>query len=152
MRISLVVPAYNEEKTISQVIKAVRDQVSNVIVIDDGSIDLTAQLAKEAGAKVLTHFLNRGQGAALQTGINFALKQGADIIVTFDADNQFKAEEINQVIKPLLLGNVDVVLGSRFLDKRNQIPRGKEIILKLAVLVTRLYTGLKVSPALPGTR
>lgn len=152
MKIFVVIPAYNEVKTISQVVSEVKPKVSEVVVVDDGSTDATVESAKQAGAEVLIHFLNRGQGAALQTGINFALKQGADIIITFDADNQFKPEEIDQVAKPLLLGKADVVLGSRFLNKKDTIPRGKEIVLRLAVLITRLYTGLNITDTHNGFR
>ena len=118
MNVQVVIPAYNEAKTIFEIIRKLKDQVSQIITVDDGSTDDTGELAKQAGAKVLTHFLNRGQGAALQTGISFALANGAEIIVTFDADGQHNPDEIDQVIKPLLLGEVDVVLGSRFLESR----------------------------------
>jgi len=152
MKISLVIPAYNEETTIGRVVRSAKDKASETIVVDDGSADSTAELARQAGAEVLTHFLNRGQGAALQTGIIYALNSGTDVIVTFDADSQFKASEIDGVLKPLLLGEVDVVLGSRFLNKKNQIPLAKKIILKLAVWVTRFYTGLKISDTHNGFR
>jgi len=152
MKISVVIPAYNESKAIGKVIGELKQRVNQIIVVDDGSIDNTAEIARESGAEVLAHFLNRGQGAALQTGIDFALRQGADIIVTFDADGQFKASEIDQMVGPLLLGQVDVVLGSRFLNEKNKTPLGKKIILKLAVLVTRLYTGLKVTDTHNGFR
>ena len=152
MKIIVVIPAYNEAKVIYSVVNAVKDQVDEVIVVDDGSSDNTAEVATNAGAKVARHFLNRGQGAALQTGINFALKSGADIIVTFDADGQHVAKEIEQVVKPLLLGEVDVVLGSRFLNAANKIPLSRVILLKLATLFTRIYTGIKVTDAHNGFR
>ena len=152
MKIIVVIPAYNEAKVIYSVVNAVKDQVDEVIVIDDGSSDNTAEVATNAGAKVARHFLNRGQGAALQTGISFALKSDADIIVTFDADGQHVAEEIEQVVKPLLLGEVDVVLGSRFLNAANKIPLSRVILLKLATLFTRIYTGIKITDAHNGFR
>jgi len=160
MNVQVVIPAYNEAKTIFEIIRKLKDQVSQIITVDDGSTDDTGELAKQAGAKVLTHFLNRGQGAALQTGISFALANGAEIIVTFDADGQHNPDEIDQVIKPLLLGEVDVVLGSRFLESRikNQelriknVPLMRFVVLKLAAWFTRLYTGLKVTDAHNGFR
>lgn len=152
MKVVVVIPALNEAKVISSVINDVKDKVNEVIVVDDGSIDNTEEVAKNAGAKVARHFLNRGQGAALQTGISFALKIGADIIVTFDADGQHVAEEIEQVVQPLLLGEVDVVLGSRFLKTENKIPKSRAKLLKLATLFTRVYTGLKVTDAHNGFR
>lgn len=152
MKVKVVIPAYNEAETIEKVINGVRDNAAEIIVVDDGSSDKTGEISKQAGAKVLTHFLNRGQGAALQTGINFALKQGADVIVTFDADGQHQGDEIDQIIKPLLLGEAEIVLGSRFLKKENEIPLARKIMLKLATWFTRLYTGLKVSDTHNGFR
>lgn len=152
MKVTVVIPAFNEAKVISKVINEVKEQVNEVVVVDDGSIDNTDEVATNAGAKVARHFLNRGQGAALQTGISFALNSGADIIVTFDADGQHVAEEIEQVVKPLLLGEVDVVLGSRFLNSTNKIPFSRRMLLKLATLFTRFYTGLKVTDVHNGFR
>src|SRR3989344_4789918 len=120
MKIVAVIPAFNEERVIGKVVKQVREKVDEVVVVDDGSKDQTFLAAKQAGATTIRHFLNRGQGAALQTGINFALTQSADIIVTFDADGQHDPVEIEKLIAPLLLGQTEVVLGSRFL-KNNQI-------------------------------
>lgn len=152
MRVFTVVPAYNEAQTISRVVAALKDKVAQVIVIDDGSEDQTAELAKQAGAKVARHLINRGQGAALQTGIDLALKQGAEIIVTFDADDQFVAEEISQVIAPILRGEARAVLGSRFLKKDNLTPWDKKIVLKIATFITRLYTGLNITDTHNGFR
>ncbi|HLC89742.1 MAG TPA: glycosyltransferase family 2 protein, partial [Patescibacteria group bacterium] len=109
------------------------------------------------GSKILRHFINRGQGAALQTGIFCALKDGADVIVTFDADGQHNPEEIDRVVEPLLLSEVDVVLGSRFLkseirNPKSEIPLSRIIILKLASWFTRLYTGLAVTDTHNGFR
>jgi len=149
---SVVIPAYNEERMIGEVVAGLKDKVSQIIVVNDGSTDLTAKMAKQAGADVISHSLNRGQGAALQTGIIYALNKGADVIVTFDADGQFLSAEIDQIIKPLLLGQVDVTLGSRFLDDRSDIPKEKLLILKVATWVTNLYTGLKLTDIHNGFR
>ena len=153
MKIFVVIPAYNEARTISQVISQVKSQGLEVVVIDDGSADQTGSLARQAGAKVLTHLINLGQGAALQTGILFALNQEADIIVTFDADGQLRPEEISRLTEPLLLGRLDVVLGSRFLGPgRQSVPFFRQWVLKLAVAVTRAYTGLKITDTHNGFR
>ena len=153
-KICVVIPAYNEAGTIGRVVSEVKEKVSEVVVVDDGSSDQTVSLAKQSGATTLTHFLNRGQGAALQTGIIFALKRGADIIITFDADGQHQTSEIDKIIKPLLLGEVDIVLGSRFLEltDKSKIPLSKRIILKLAVWFTKIYTNLPVTDAHNGFR
>ena len=152
MNVCVVIPAYNEAAVIGQVISQVKTKATKVIVVDDGSVDRTSTAAQEAGATVLRHFINRGQGAALQTGINFALKSGADIIVTFDADGQHQAAEIDKIIEPLLLGKAEAALGSRFLDRSNKIPALRRVVLKLATIFTKLYTGLSISDTHNGFR
>ncbi|MFA5022258.1 MAG: glycosyltransferase family 2 protein [Patescibacteria group bacterium] len=152
MIISTVIPAYNEAKKIGQVINEIKDKVTKIIVVNDGSNDATGEIASQGGAIVLNHFINRGQGAALQTGINFALAKGADIILTFDADGQHQASDIDKMIQPLLLGQVQVVLGSRFLGQKAKMPFVRKVILKLATLFTQLYTGLKVTDTHNGFR
>ena len=187
-----IVPAFNEEKTIGEVMGSLRPFVDKIIVVDDGSRDATAIRAREAGAEVLTHLINRGQGAALETGRlaalrDFALRPGslqpgswpaaiqpgsgqADIIVTFDADGQFDAEEIPGLILPIKAGECDVVLGSRFLrqlsaplegearrglapaDKNSNIPPLRRLLLKCATIFTRLTTGLQISDTHNGFR
>jgi polyprenyl-phospho-N-acetylgalactosaminyl synthase len=137
-----VIPAYNEEQSITRVVKEVQPLVDRVIVVDDGSGDKTAALAKSAGAVVLRHIINRGQGAALETGNEYAIGQKADIIVHFDADAQFLAEEINDMVSPLVNDSYDIVFGSRFLGKRSEMPWGKEyLIMPLGRLVNRLLIG-----------
>ncbi|MDX9893254.1 MAG: glycosyltransferase family 2 protein [Patescibacteria group bacterium] len=154
MKTAVVIPAYNESKIISQTIAGLRaqNQVSEVIVVDDGSADNTGPAARAAGAVVLRHLVNRGQGAALQTGINFALKHGAKIIITFDADGQHDAKEIVKMIEPIISGQSAVVLGSRFLVKQNQVPFSRLAVLKLAIIFTRIYTGLTVTDVHNGFR
>lgn len=141
MNISVVIPAYNEEKMIAETVRDVKKYCQNVVVVDDGSSDVTGSEAQAAGADVLRHLVNRGQGAALRTGINYALQQGADIIVTYDADGQFEAAEIEKICQPILNGECNIVLGSRFLT-RNEVPFFKVLFLKLsAVFFTQAITG-----------
>jgi glycosyltransferase involved in cell wall biosynthesis len=121
MKIVIMTPAYNEEKTIGAVIKAIPRDIAEdvkVIVIDDGSTDNTVKVAKESGAdKVISHNTNKGLGVAFQTGIETALKTNADIIVNIDADGQFNPNDIPRLIKPIIGGKADMVTCSRFLDK-----------------------------------
>lgn len=152
MKVVAVIPAFNEARVISRVINDVKSRVDEVVVVDDGSTDETFDVSNAAGAVVLRHLVNRGQGAALQTGIIFALKRQADIIVTFDADGQHQAGEINQMVEPLILGKVDVVLGSRFLQFTSNMPVARRVVLQLATLFTKIYTGLKVSDTHNGFR
>lgn len=114
MKISCVIPAYNEAKNIELVISKVKPLVDELIVIDDCSTDNTFELASQAGVTVLRHIINRGQGAALQTGNDYALAHGTDIIVHFDADDQFSAAEIKDVVRPILDNKADAVWFSFF--------------------------------------
>src|SRR6059058_6065717 len=111
----VVIAAYNEAGVIARVIADVRHRGYPVVVVDDGSADTTAQVAAEAGAVVINHPVNLGQGAALQTGIEYALAEAANFIVTFDADGQHRADDIAGLLKPLTENNADFALGSRFL-------------------------------------
>lgn len=152
-KIACVIPAWNEEKNIVQVIKNVRPFVDKIIVVDDASKDTTSKLAEEAGAFVINHLINRGQGAALQTGNDYALSLGADIIVHFDGDNQFLANEINDMVAPILKGEADIVFGSRFLGKKANLPLFKRLIIyPLAQVFTRLILGIKLSDPQNGFR
>src|SRR5438552_2406510 len=89
-----VIPAYNEAASVGEVVRQVRKLFPQVVVVDDGSADQTSEAAQAAGAVVVRHLINRGQGAALKTGIDYALAQGADIIVTFDSDGQHQLEDV----------------------------------------------------------
>jgi glycosyltransferase involved in cell wall biosynthesis len=153
MKITCIIPAYNEEKNIVKVINDVLPYVNELIVVDDCSSDHTSLLAAEAGAIVLRHVINRGQGAALQTGNEYALNNKADIIVHFDADDQFLAKEIPDMTKPLIEGRADIVFGSRFLGKKTNFPFTKKyIIMPLAQIFSRLILGVKLSDPQNGFR
>ncbi|MFC1612291.1 glycosyltransferase family 2 protein [Patescibacteria group bacterium] len=147
----VIIPAYNEGAVIADTIRDVQRYCQNIIVVDDGSQDKTYEETKRTGATVLRHIINRGQGTALRTGINYALSRGADIVITFDADGQFDAGEIYKLCQPIISGECDVVLGSRFLEK-NKTPFVKKIILKSATIFTRAITGLSITDTHNGFR
>ncbi len=148
-----VIPALNEEKTIIQVIQNVKQYVDEIIVVDDGSTDDTSLLAKAGGAIVLRHIINIGQGAALQTGNEYAIQNGANIIVHFDADGQFLANEINDIVKPIIEFNYDIVFGSRFLSKKSNMPwQKKYLILPLARIINKLFFGVNLTDPQSGFR
>lgn len=131
MRIIGVIPAYNESGRIAATINCCRPFVDGLIVVDDGSTDGTESEAKLAGICVLRHKTNRGQGAALRTGTEAALRQGADIIVHLDADGQHDPAEIPSLIAPIVADSADVVLGSRFLGiKPTGMPLTRRLLLK----------------------
>lgn len=148
----IVVPAYNEQSTIDQVVSGLRRFCLNIAVIDDCSTDLTAMRAGAAGAHVLRHPINLGQGACLQTGIDFALQTGASHVVTFDADLQHRPEDIPSLLKPLFSSGADFALGSRFLGKATNMELSRKLLLKTAVLFTRITTGLRITDAHNGLR
>lgn len=139
IKVFCVIPAWNEEKNISRVVADVKTLVDCVVVVDDGSTDSTYDLASSHGVVVLRHPTNRGQGAGLQTGNEYALLNGADIIVHFDADGQFLSEEIKDLVEPIRNGEADAVFGSRFMEKKSDIPfLKKNIIMPLARIVNSL--------------
>lgn len=152
--IFVVLPAYNEEQKIGRVIRGLFEHgFENIVVVDDGSIDATSDQAKAAGATVLNHIINRGQGAALQTGNEFALQNGAEIIVHFDADGQFNPKDIHLGIKKLIDDNLDIIFGSRFLDNRSKVPFFKKyFILPIGRLINNWFTRLKLSDVHNGFR
>jgi glycosyltransferase involved in cell wall biosynthesis len=151
-KIFFVIPAYNEEKSIGRVVDELKKAgYDNIIVIDDGSRDRTSNEAKKRKVISLKHVINRGQGAALKTGIDCALKNGADIIVTFDSDGQHRIEDLDAMLKPVVSGEVDVTLGSRFL-KKTDMPLGRKILLKGSVLIQWVFYGVKLSDAHNGYR
>ncbi len=153
IKIFAIVPAYQEEKTIAQVVRSLKEKVDEVVVVVDGKVDRTGEIAESNGAIVLYHLVNRGQGAALETGDQYALENGADIVVHFDADGQHQAEDVETLISPLIKGEVDVVFGSRFLKGKSFVPWTKKwLILKPATILNNFLTGLKLTDAHNGLR
>ncbi len=148
----VVIPAYNESACIAQVAREVREAYPNVVVVDDGSSDNTAEAAKAGATYVLRHPINRGQGAALQTGITFALQRGASHVVTFDADGQHRVEDIAALLAPLRAGEAEIALGSRFLGDAVDMPAARRRVLKLAVLFTRVVNRVELTDAHNGLR
>lgn len=148
-----IVPAYNEEERIGSVVRSLFEQVDQVVVIDDSSSDNTREEARAAGAIVLTHEINRGQGAALETGHMYARLIGADYVVHFDGDGQFSVDDIESAYRHLQEMRVDIVFGSRYLQKQSRLPWFKRFILHpLGKLVDRLFGGLRLSDAHNGFR
>lgn len=152
----VVVPAYNEVHMIASVIEDLSRvvPVAQIIVVDDGSDDGTAKVARGLGVVTVRHAMNRGQGAALGTGIEYALNhKSAAVIVTFDGDGQHQAQEIPELVRPILEGTTEVVLGTRFSEKRaSGIHRSRILTLKLGVIFTRMVSGIRVSDCHNGFR
>ncbi|HEX4058926.1 MAG TPA: glycosyltransferase family 2 protein [Galbitalea sp.] len=149
----VVIPLYNEATVIGSVVAEVRERFAHVVCIDDGSSDGSGDVARAAGARVLTHPYNLGQGAALQTGISYAREQeGVEYIVTFDADGQHRIVDAVEMVASARHDNVAIVFGSRFLDDRTKPGWAKHAVLKTAVWVTNLTTGLRLTDAHNGLR
>jgi glycosyltransferase involved in cell wall biosynthesis len=131
------IPAFNEENSIARIVIEAQKHADEVIVCDDGSSDLTAQIAERLGAQVIRHKQNKGYGAAIKSLFQHALSLGADVLVTLDGDGQHNASEIPQVLKPIINGKADVVIGSRFIDQQGtaEMPAyrklGAQVITKL---------------------
>jgi glycosyltransferase involved in cell wall biosynthesis len=149
----VIVPLYNEATVIGQVISDLRVHFSTVVCVDDGSTDNSAEVARQAGAAVISHPLNLGQGAALQTGIVWARTQpDTSYLITFDGDGQHRVDDVVGMLAVAREKNLAIVFGSRFLDRRTQPGFAKKTVLKVAVLITRLVTGLKLTDAHNGLR
>jgi len=148
----IVIPAYNEEKTIGDVIRGAIGVSDRVLVVDDGSRDRTREIAESAGALVIRHSVNRGLGGALGTGIAGALKLGADAIVTMDADGQHRTIDAEKVFDHLSGSKVDFVIGSRMLEARKGMPTHRKLANTIGNLLTWALFGLWVTDSQSGLR
>jgi len=147
-----VIPAYNEGRVIGDVVRAVRRRCSRVLVINDGSTDETRHNAEEAGAIVIDHAVNLGTGASEETGLRAALRLGADLIVTLDADRQHDPSEIPKLLEPILRGEADLVIGSRLLKPEGTMPRTKHLGNTLLTYLTTLLCGTRITDSQSGFR
>ena len=149
----LVVPLYNEAKVIGDVVRTARTRFPKIVCVDDGSTDRSAQCADAAGAVVVRHPVNLGQGAALQTGLAYALTDpDMRYCVTYDADGQHQLADVEAMLARIRQGDVRVVFGSRFLDDRTQAAGLKKLVLQMAVAYTNLTTGTRLTDAHNGLR
>ena len=151
--IVIVIPAYNEASIIDSVIRDAQKITGQVIVVDDNSKDGTARIARAAGAEVYQHIVNLGLGGALATGFSAALNKRVQIIVTMDADGQHKAEDIPNLIKPIIKEQADVVIGSRLIGKGlTGMPASRRLANFLANLITFLLCGVRTTDSQSGLR
>ena len=129
----LVVPLFNEASVIGDVVRGARERFEHVVCVDDGSTDGSGDAARAAGARVLRHPINLGQGASLQTGLDYAVGAGATYVVTFDADGQHRVDDAAAMVERARHEDLAIVFGSRFLDDRTDAGLLKKIVLKVAV-------------------
>jgi len=150
----IVVPAYNEATVIGDVVADLRSTFDNVVVVDDGSRDHTAAVARGAGAHTVTHPVNLGQGAAIQTGIEYARSRpGAQIFATFDADGQHRVEDLVAMVQRLRSGDVDIVIGTRFAGgPPTGVPAAKRVVLRTAAWLSPRSRRLGLTDAHNGLR
>lgn len=147
-----VIPAYNEERFIGSTVLKTRRHAQHVVVVDDGSTDATAQVAKAAGALVVSHPVNRGKGAALNSGFVQALELAPDVVVTIDADGQHQPPEMATVAAPIAWGQADIAVGSRYLRRECHIPRHRVWGHRLFNVLTNTASGVPVGDSQSGFR
>jgi len=153
LRIIACIPAYNEEENIAKVILQTKKYVDKIIVCDDGSTDMTYEIAKALGVEVVRHEQNRGYGAALATLFKKAREEKADIMITLDGDGQRNPNDIPKLIKPIVDGEADIVIGSRFLEKGHEdVPRYRKIGIAIITKLTGAVSYREVSDAQSGYR
>ena len=152
MKIVIGIPAFNEEKNIGVILTKLKKISKDIIVCDDGSSDLTAEIAKGLGANVISHKRNLGYGAGIRTIFLKAKEINADILITFDADGQHRIEDISTILKPMTNDEADIIIGSRFLVENNEIPKYRKIGIKAITSITNSSIGKKLSDSQSGFR
>ena len=154
-RIFVVIPAFNEALVVRGVVEEVLQRGHEVVVVDDCSTDGTAKTLHGLSCTVLRHRVNLGQGAALQTGVDCCVERGADVIVTFDSDGQHDPDDISKLVAALELERTDgpdVALGSRFLGATIGMTAGRQLLLRAALLFTRVTVGIQLTDVHNGLR
>jgi len=151
-RLWIVIPAYNEGSVIAETLLGIESYLPRVVVVDDGSSDDTCERARAGGAQVLRHPVNVGQGGSIRTGIEFALRNGATHVCTFDADGQHDVATITTMMQALRDGPFDVALGSRFLGGTIGMSPLRHLILRVGIGITRLHSGLQLTDTHNGLR
>jgi len=148
----LVIPLFNESTVVGDVVAEALAVFPRIVVVDDGSSDDSAAIARRAGAIVVQHPVNLGQGAALQTGLDVALRLGAEYVVTFGSGGQHRTEDAEAMVARLRAGEADVVFGSRFLDARTRPGLVKRVVLRAAVQYSNATTGVHLTDTHNGLR
>jgi glycosyltransferase involved in cell wall biosynthesis len=146
------IPCFNEERFIGSVVLNVKKYVDRVLVIDDGSSDASVEIATAAGAVVHRHDGNKGYGAAIRTAVNFGKEEGADVLVVIDGDGQHDARDIPRLVKPVLDGEADVVIGSRFLGEASNAPLYRRLGQRILNVATNVGSGRRLSDSQSGFR
>ena len=152
MKIIIGIPAYNEAKNIATIILKLKRITDSIIVCDDGSSDLTAEISKNNGAVVVSHKQNQGYGSAIKTIFLKAKELEADMLITFDADGQHRVEDIEKIILPIKKDQADIVIGSRFLENSNDTPRYRKLGINIITKVANSTINEKLTDSQSGFR
>ena len=152
LKIAIGIPAYNEEKNIASIIIKLKKITDSIIVCDDGSSDMTSDISKNLGAIVITHKKNMGYGVAINSIFQKAKELNIDLLVTFDADGQHRVEDIEKVVEPIKNNTADLVIGSRFLDKKSNVPNYRKIGIKVITKITNASIKKKLTDSQSGFR
>jgi glycosyltransferase involved in cell wall biosynthesis len=152
LKITIGIPAYNEEKNIASIITKLKKITDSIIVCDDGSSDMTSEISKNLGAIVISHKKNMGYGAAIRTIFQKSVELDSDILVTFDADGQHRIDDVNKILQPLKNNEADIVIGSRFLDNESKVPNYRKIGIKVITQVTNASLKKKLTDSQSGFR
>jgi len=152
LKITIGIPAYNEEKNIASIITKLKKITDSIIVCDDGSSDMTAEISKNLGATVISHKKNMGYGVAINSIFQKAKELNIDLLVTFDADGQHRVEDIEKVVEPIKNNTADLVIGSRFLDKKSNVPNYRKIGIKVITKITNASIKKKLTDSQSGFR
>ena len=152
MQVVIGIPAYNEEKNIAKIIVKLQNIANKIIVCNDGSTDLTSEISNKMGAIVINHPKNLGYGAAIKSLFSKARELDADVLITFDADGQHRIEDINKVLEPIEHNNADIVIGSRFLDKKMKIPAYRKFGINAITKMSNITTKKKITDSQSGFR
>jgi glycosyltransferase involved in cell wall biosynthesis len=151
-RVVAIIPAYNEERSVGSVVLRLRPLADQVIVVNDGSADQTAEVARLAGATVVNHPVNRGYGAAIRTGLEAAARLNPAAVVLLDADGQHRIEDVPALLEPILDDAADVVVGSRFVDGRTRVPTVRRFAQHGLTLLTNAGSGVSLTDSQSGMR
>ena len=152
LKITIGIPAYNEEKNIASIIIKLKKITDSIIVCDDGSSDMTSEISKNLGAVVISHKKNMGYGAAINSIFQKSKEMKSDLLVTFDADGQHRVEDIEKVVEPIKNNTADLVIGSRFLDKKSNVPNYRKIGIKVITKITNASIKKKLTDSQSGFR
>jgi len=151
-RVAIIIPVYNEAEVVAGVVNSILKHFRHVVCVNDGSKDASSEELNKTDAYVIEHPINMGQGAAIQTGIEFARQLPVDCFVTFDADGQHRISDVQLMVTEMKTGEYDIVLGSRFLGSTVGINSSKRMVLKLAIWFSRLTSGLALTDTHNGLR